>query len=330
MQRTRRSVRARLAFLVVAVGGAVGVVALTPSPASAQAIRAAALPPQLKGTDTSPELRNKFEDAVVRGLATLNGPAGPNGELGEVMTAAATRARLGDELSACAGTPACLPRAVASLGVNRLFATDLSINGKTYTMSLKLYDRQGHELTHADDTCDICTVHEAEEAVTKAAARLAAVARTLPIDASAPPPLVGSTPAHPAETSSVPPSPMQPPPLTAGPPVVVRHERRHVPWRGLAFGSLALGVVGIGAGVPLLVIDGRPTCNLPDPSHSCPHVYNTAGGGATLVALGAIGLIGSVPLFYFDWRSTHRPVTALSLRGGPLAGGAGMQLSGHF
>jgi hypothetical protein len=309
---------------------ALGLVALAAAPAAAQAIRAAALAPSIKGAATTAELRDKFHDAVVRGLGSLNGPAGPNGELGEVITAPLTRSRLGEELLACGGTPACLPRAISALSANRIVTTELTITGKSYAMTLKLYDGQARELTHADDQCDICTVHEAEEAITKAASRLASVARTLPVGGTPPPPST-APPAPTAGSSDTPPplatsSPMQDNPT---PPPVVARERRHVPWRALAFSSIGVGVIGVAVGVPLLVIDGKPTCSSADATHTCKRVYNTVGGGATLVALGGIGLLASVPLFYFDWRDRHQ-MGSLTLRTGVISGGGGLQLTGHF
>jgi hypothetical protein len=306
---------------------ALGLVVLATAPAAAQAIRAAALAPQLKGAGTTAELRDKFHDAVVRGLGVLNGPAGPNGELGEVLTAAVTRSRLGDELMTCGGTPACLPRAISALSANRVVTTELTITGKSYAMTLKLYDSQARELTHADDQCDICTVHEAEEAITKAAGRLASVARTLPVDSAAPP-LRPAPTAPPAGTSDAPPLTSATQDNPTPPPVVVR-ERRHVPWRALAFSSIGLGVIGVAVGVPLLVINGRPTCSSADATHTCKRVYNTVGGGATMVALGGIGFLASVPLFYFDYRDRHQ-MGSLSMSTGVIAGGAGLQLTGHF
>jgi hypothetical protein len=109
--------------------------------------------------------------------------------------------------------------------------------------------------------------------------------------------------------------------------VAPKRERRKVPWRILGFTSLGVGIVGLGAGIPLLVIDGRPTCSAPDPTHQCPNLYNTAAGGATLVAIGVLGLIATVPLFYLDYRERHQaPVTSLRLDASP----GGLTLSGRF
>lgn len=292
---------------------------LLATPADAQVTRVGALPPRVTGTSAATELRDKFQDAVIRGLADPSS---------EVMGAAETRQRLGGELLACAGA-ACVPRAIAALQVERAVVTELNVTGKSYTIALKLYDARGQELTRADDACEICTVHEAEETVTKAAARLATAARSL---AQAPPPPTIPPPAEPAAPVLVAPPEPSPAVQPAAPPLVASptRTRRYVPWSALAWSSLGAGLVGLGVGVPLLVLDGRPTCNAADPVHQCPRVYDTRAGGATLVALGTLGLIASIPLFYFDWREKNRSLAALGVRGGALAGGAGLQLLGRF
>ena len=327
-----------LAFLVMRpLGARLGVSLLTmwallsiEGAAHAQAIRAAALAPQFKSGASTPELRDKFHDAVLRGLSGLSGPSGPNGELGEVLSGSETRQKLGDELLTCGGQASCLQRALQALRVNRLVASELNVIGKSYSISLRLSDGAGRELTHADDLCEICTVREADEAVAKAAARLAAAARTFPVEAvagtprpTAPPPPREEPPPVTSKTS-----PMQEPPPSVTPPPV--KERRHVPWRPLAFSSLALGIVGLAVGIPLVVIDGRPTCDASDPVHQCKEVYNTVGGGGTMLALGALGLVASVPLFYLDWRDRHQAVTSLRMFGAPSSGGGTLTLEARF
>jgi hypothetical protein len=99
----------------------------------------------------------------------------------------------------------------------------------------------------------------------------------------------------------------------------------------VAVASLVAGVAGMVIGIPLVVIDGKPTCDPGpgrDPAKVCREVYNTAGGGGTLIGLGAAGLAAAGALFYFDYRSRHRPAGRVSfapLREGGLVATVGGQ-----
>ncbi|HEY1586453.1 MAG TPA: hypothetical protein VGH63_12250, partial [Polyangia bacterium] len=117
-----------------------------------------------------------------------------------------------------------------------------------------------------------------------------------------------------------------PPPGTETPPPV-KSERKTFPWRPVAITSLVIGVVGIAVGAPLVAIDGNPTCSSPNPKTSCPNVYNTVGGGATMLTLGLAGVAASAVLFYFDHRA-RKQATTVSLS--PTVGGAAMSVGGRF
>ena len=81
-------------------------------------------------------------------------------------------------------------------------------------------------------------------------------------------------------------------------------------------------------GIPLLAIDGHPTCSLPNPRTSCPNVYNTGGGGAAMLTFGIAGLAASGVLFYFDHRARNKPHPNVVVI--PTAGGAFVSTGGHF
>jgi len=326
------------------------IVLTTSAVAHAQAIRAAALPPVFKNNTGSPELQAKFQDLVVQALGALAGPSGPNGELGDVLNPGQTRDQLG-ELAACGNEVSCIPRVTHTLGVNRLFTTEVTVSGKSYTIAMRVYDGSGRELTQDTELCDICTLHEAEALVTKTAQKVATTARSFPVEDVTPPKPTDKPP----ETARTPPpdeaktkaptqvEPVHPPPTpqevqtwTPPPsPPETTPERmpakssRHVPWRVLGFSAVGLGVVGFAVGIPLVVIDGRPTCGSVDPTHTCPHVYNTKGGGIAMTALGAISLAASIPLFYFDYKDRH-PKKTFAFGAMPTWGGAAATIGGRF
>jgi len=265
--------------------------------------RVAALQPVLRG-NTAAELRDRFQEAIGRGLA--------QGGL-VVLPVAEVRMRTGG----CDTPGSCAQRAATMLAVDHTVSSEIVIAGKDYTIRLKLLDPSGREVAHADDTCDICTVKEAEDAIARAAQKVAASARM-----SAPPP-PPPPPPPPTETAKPPPPPPPPPKPTPAPapaPVVEqpppppptpapapveqpRSERKGFPWRPVAIASLVAGGVGIIIGGALLGIDGQPTCTPPPgqmASKVCKEVYDTGAGGATLLALGIGGVAAGAALFAVD------------------------------
>ncbi len=297
---------------------------LLASSSAVAAPKVAALVPQLK-PPAAPELRDRFHEAVTRGYAT-------GGE--EVMGASEVRLRIGasDEMLNCAGTGPCVARVAQNLRVDRAIASEIDVNGKDYLIKLRLVDAVGRELAKVDEPCDICTVKEADDAVARAAGKLAVAAKSLPPEA-APPATVETPPAPPPRVETPPPpKPETPPPAIAAPTEptptpAAQREKKMFPWRAVAITSLVVGVVGIAVGAPLVAIDGSPTCNLPNPRTSCPDVYNTLGGGAAMLTLGIAGVAASGVLFYFDHRARKQAATVSLL---PLSGGAYVSAGGRF
>ena len=289
----------------------------------------AALVPQVRPLG-APEVRDRFHEAVTRGLQAAGD---------EVLGAAEVRLRLGssEELLGCAGTGPCMARVAQTLHVDRGVASEIDVNGKDYVIKLRLVDAVGRELAKVDEPCDICTLKEADEAVARAAGKLAAAEKALPVES--PPPPVGET-TPPAKVEPTPPPKVEPPPPkvetpaqvevtpppgTETPPV--QREKKMFPWRAVAITSLVVGVVGIAIGAPLVAIDGNPTCNSANPRQTCPDVYNTLGGGATMLTLGIAGVAASAALFYFDHRARKR-ATTVSVS--PTVGGAALTVGGRF
>jgi hypothetical protein len=300
--------------------GAVVVVAGSASAAG----RVAALVPQIR-PPAAPELRDRFHEAVTRGLQSGTE---------EVIPAAEVRLRLGasDEMLNCNGVGGCVPRAVQALRADHVVTTDIDQTGKDYVIKLRLLDPVGRELAKVDEPCDICTVKDSDDAVARAAGKLMAAARTQPEAVApkpeAPPPVAKTEPPPPPKVETPPqaPPPAPPPPPTETP--VVQKETKHFPWRPVAIASLSAGLVMVVAGIPLMAIDGQPTCSLPNPRQSCSDVYNTMGGGATLLTLGVLGAAASGVMFYFDHkqRKQSRPTVWVT----PLQGGAFLATGGRF
>jgi hypothetical protein len=284
------------------IAALVAVVAVwLPATAAQAAPRVAALIPQVRPNST-PELQNRFHEAVTRGL---------NGPDAEVVTAAEVRMRFGvsDELLNCAGPGICAARANTALRTDRVVAAEISNFGKDYTIRLVMLDAAGREVARTEEPCDICTVKEADEAAARASARLLLSTRGNP-----PPPRNEPPPPPPPRANEPPPPPPPgpgqeplppaarpeptPPGQTARPP-----DKKPFPWLGLGIGSLVVGVVGIAIGAPLLAIDGQYTncpSNAKDPKTQCPDVWDTGGGGAALLTLGVLGVAAGVSLIVVD------------------------------
>ena len=259
--------------------------------------RGAALLPSLKPAG-SPELRDRFHEAATRGLQQ----AGI-----EVIPAAEIRMRLGvsDEMMSCSGVGPCAARVGLLLRTDLLIASEIIVSGKDYSIKLRALDAAGRDVGHLDDSCDICTLNEADQAVTRAVAKLASQPR-------------------PAESRVVEQPP--PPPVTAPPPAV---EKRGFPLKlvlGIAAG--VVGIIGISVGAYLVSIDGNPTCDAMDPVHHCKEVYNTVGGGGALIALGIVSLAGAGTLLYFEFRPTPKTQARIGLV--PTIGGGTLTLGGRF
>ncbi|HEX6837521.1 MAG TPA: hypothetical protein VF334_13165 [Polyangia bacterium] len=286
--------------------------------------RVAALVPQVK-PPAAPELRDRFHEAVTRGYAT-------GGD--EMVGAAEVRLRIGasDEMLNCSGVGPCVARIAQNLRIDRAIASEIDVNGKDYVIKLRLVDAVGRELAKVDEPCDICTVKEADDAVARAAGKLAAAAKSLPPE-TAPPATVETPPTPPPKVETPPPPKVEtPPPVTATAPTETTPtppptEKKMFPWRAVAISSLVVGVVGIAIGAPLVAIDGNPTCNLPNPRTACPDVYNTVGGGAAMLTFGIAGVAASGVLFYMDHRARKHAATVSVL---PLSGGAYVSAGGRF
>jgi hypothetical protein len=69
--------------------------------------------------------------------------------------------------------------------------------------------------------------------------------------------------------------------------------------------TLGVAVAGLAAGITLIVLDGRGTCDAPEGA-LCRDTYETMTPGIVLTAAGGAAAVGSGVLFWLDARSTSR------------------------
>ncbi len=296
--------------------------------------RTAALLPTLRPT-ASNELRDRMHDSVTRGLSAAGMDTVPAAEV-------RMRLALSEEQLGCSGPGPCAARAAMNLRIDRLVAAEIVIAGKDYTIRMKLLDQAGREVGKVEDSCDICTVKEADEAVSRAATKLINNNRAALADSGAPTP----PPPKPVEPTP-PPKPVEPTPpppvvqpVKTEPPLPAKpSDRKPIPWRWLAVGMLGVGVIGLAVGIPLVAIDGSFTeCKgkNPDPKKDCARIYETAAGGGVMLAVGIAGLATSGVFWYLDHRqrkqanaATAAKVTSFDLS--PLTGGGAFaSVGGRF
>jgi hypothetical protein len=277
--------------------------------------RVAPLTPRLTPPATV-EIVERFQAALAR---SLDGGRG----LAVVPLQEVRLAQSQPDLLAC-NAAGCLQRLASLLMAPRLLATDIRVVGKAYAVTVRVFDELGREVSRAERRCEICTLTEAEDTVARLGAEL-----DLKLAAALPPPVTppvkppATLPAPPASTPStapwVAPKPPEPPP----PPKPTLWQRAHGwNWKLIGLISGGVAVVGIVSGAPLAALGGDPTCDLPNPRKTCPRVYATTGGGATLLTFGLLAAAVSGTSFYlhYRWRGHRVEVTpAPTPRGGAVS-----------
>lgn len=135
-------------------------------------------------------IRDRFHDAVARG-------AGKG-----VLPASQVRDRLTalPHLAQCT-SGACVAAVAATLQAEAVLTTKIERKGKNYTIRVQVLSPAGAELGKAAATrCEICTMHEAEVAVEKAAGEAMAAQAAAPSPTPAAP-AAGGAPALPTSSS---------------------------------------------------------------------------------------------------------------------------------
>ncbi|MBN1769887.1 MAG: hypothetical protein JXB32_01395 [Deltaproteobacteria bacterium] len=157
-------------------------------------------------------------------------------------------------------------------------AVGLSIDASAmgYNLHFVLVDLEGTIVSDQQSTCDFCTEQEM-------------VAKWGELAAEAGPPSATLVASATAGSEATPEEPVEP-----LPPLVVEEPEssfgiEDVPWWFWAGAGASLAV-SLGVGLPLILIDGEPTCD--GPLESCPELYDTDALGYTMLALGIAGLAG--------------------------------------
>lgn len=284
------------------------------------------------------ELRERFHDAVIRGLA----PAQP-------MAGEDVRLRLGatPELLECKDGP-CVARVASLLEVQQVVVPEISVLGKDYSMTMRVYDALGNtEGTTPEDRCDICTFREATLAAEKAGGHAASFIEHLPspmatVAEPTPKPVEAAKPSQAEPTEATKPAeaatastgaglktglgeddahvaaPAQPDdvvnPHPAGP------ERRTTSgYRYGAYAAFAVAGASLVTMVPFAYFASRESsnpaqasqysCNAADPRYNCPQKYS--GNLAPAVAFGVVGGVAAATgavLLYLDHRAQTKHV----------------------
>lgn len=238
------------------------------SAAPARAAEVVVLEPVVPA-DFAERLRNRLSEEGAARLAA----AGLTVRQGADIEVAARAARECEDAR-------CLRERLGATGARlaariRITATPAGLTAKLEVTSL----RAGVVLATEEANCAGCTAQAATEVALSLIDGLEIPER----DPASPP----DTSAPRAVDTTVPAPRPSEPDVDLGPTPAPR--RRISGWVWI---SGATGLALIAGGIPLLVIDGEPTCD--GPSRSCPEVYDTGSGGWSLVAIGVAGLAAAV------------------------------------
>lgn len=181
-------------------------------------------------------------------------------------------------------TSACLKRLGEVLGVKAALKAQIEMIGSSrYLTSLTLIDTEsGRELARIDDTCEVCTLSEANDSVSNAAAALKAKLEP----------------------------PRAPPPVTPPPALVATPEPGPSKLTlALRYGGIALlgvGLVGMVVGFAELGIDHSRQCTVPPGFLDCPTRVDTRNGQIFGFVTGSLGLAAGAVATWLGWRKPRR------------------------
>jgi hypothetical protein len=182
-------------------------------------------------------------------------------------------------------TSACMRRLGELVGAAYVVKASVEVVGNArYVITLQVVSTaDGQEIARVDDVCEVCTLVEANDSLSNAAAALKAKLR--------PKAIVGGTVAGAAPSTLV----ETPPPA------------RKPNWalRGAGLGLLGVGVIGFIIGFAELAVDGNPDCTARPPAIQCPERIDSSAGQAFGFVIGSLGVAAGTVLTVLGWRPTQ-------------------------
>ena len=118
--------------------------------------------------------------------------------------------------------------------------------------------------------------------------------------------------------------------MVTAPPANGPQDDRGAPgsWMGVVkWVALGVAVAGLGAGIPLMALDGQGTC---DGGNRCPDNYETLAPGVAVTAVGGAAVVGAVVLFVLDARNKKRARHQAGIAPVLLPGGFGLGATVRF
>ncbi|MGH1345861.1 MAG: PEGA domain-containing protein [Nannocystales bacterium] len=100
--------------------------------------------------------------------------------------------------------------------------------------------------------------------------------------------------------------------------VVPTKDRSARRWLTVGGVSLGLGLAGLAAGIPLVIMDGRPykTDCRPDPMGNCAQLFGTVAAGASLTTAGVIGVGAGAAMLLIGRKRRSLPMEVRPTAGG--------------
>jgi hypothetical protein len=227
-----------------------------------------------------PEVREKIGAAVAGGLAASGADV--------VDSAATARGAAAKGITDCE-TPTCRIAIAEATGARYLMRGSVETMGRNYTVHLEMIDgATGTVIGVREDRCEICTENEAYEtaSVTASALKAEVVKRpAAPGDSAEPRKIAVTDVAYPAVKDA----PSAPVVSASGSTPAGGEAPRMGRWGKAA---IIAGAAAVAAGIVLVALDGRQTCdNTTVVGDRCKNMFSTGGGGIALITGGALGAV---------------------------------------